>query len=74
MTHEQKELYGLPDHLRYLAFFTTILEATHKDKTKILANKLEELYEETIEYCFNNNIKLSIVFPQKEYKETTNEN
>jgi len=74
MQQELNDLYDLPDHLRHLAYFTTILEACNKDKSNTISYKLEALYEETIAHCLNNGIKLSIVFPQKEYnKPNTNE-
>lgn len=74
MSNELNDLYDLPDHLRHLAYFTTILEACNKDKSNSISYKLEALYEATITHCLNNGIKLSIVFPQKEYsKPMTNE-
>ena len=74
MTNELNDLYDLPDHLRHLAYFTTILEACNKDKSNTISFQLEALYEATISHCVNNGIKLSIVFPQKEYaKPKTNE-
>ena len=74
MSNELNELYDLPDHLRHLAYFTTILEACNKDKSNSISYQLEALYEATITHCLNNGIKLSIVFPQKEYsKPMTNE-
>ena len=74
MSNELNDLYDLPDHLRHLAYFTTILEACNKDKSNTISYQLEALYEATITHCVNNGIKLSIVFPQKEYsKPMTNE-
>lgn len=74
MSNELNDLYDLPDHLRHLAYFTTILEACNKDKSNTISYQLEALYEATINHCINNGIKLSIVFPQKEYsKPMTNE-
>ena len=74
MSNELNDLYDLPDHLRHLAYFTTILEACNKDKSNSISYQLEALYEATITHCVNNGIKLSIVFPQKEYsKPMTNE-
>jgi hypothetical protein len=74
MSNELNDLYDLPDHLRHLAYFTTILEACNKDWSNTISSKLEELYEDTLNHCLNNGIKLSIVFPQKEYnKPNTNE-
>lgn len=74
MSNELNDLYDLPDHLRHLAYFTTILEACNKDKSNSISYQLEALYEATITHCINNGIKLSIVFPQKEYsKPMTNE-
>lgn len=74
MSNELNDLYDLPDHLRHLAYFTTILEACNKDKSNTISYQLEALYEATITHCLNNGIKLSIVFPQKEYsKPMTNE-
>lgn len=74
MSNELNDLYDLPDHLRHLAYFTTILEACNKDKSNSISYQLEALYEATITHCLNNGIKLSIVFPQKEYsKPMTNE-
>ena len=74
MSNELNDLYDLPDHLRHLAYFTTILEACNKDNSNTISYQLEALYEATITHCLNNGIKLSIVFPQKEYsKPMTNE-
>jgi hypothetical protein len=57
----QNNLEHLPDHLKRLAMFTTILEACHK--STVCSKLLNKLYNETLTQSKKEGFKLCTLFP-----------